>query len=69
MAYPVQSIIAAALLLTLAFTVNDGSRAPAAPAGDGTIQLACGEQADYGTFTTSDMSAAVVSPCTGASAR
>jgi hypothetical protein len=67
MVNPIQSMFAAGLLLTLAFTVND--RSPAAPApGDATIQLACDHEDNYTVSVTADGSTAV-SPCGGPAAR
>jgi len=66
MLHPVQSVFAAGLLLTLAFSVNDGS-AVSVPAGpeDSLVQLTC-DQDDYGAFAASDPSAPPVSRCGGA---
>lgn len=40
---PMQSVFGAGLLLTLAFSVNDGSFAPGPDDDQAKVQLACGE--------------------------
>lgn len=65
MLHPVQSVFAAGLLLTLAFSVNDGSAVPAVGPEDSVVQLTC-DQDEYGAFAPSEPSAAPVSPCGGA---
>jgi len=66
MIYPVQSLIAAALLGTLAFSLNDASTAPSAqPRSDAPLQFAC----DQDNLGTPDADLAPASPCSVASER
>ena len=63
MIYPVQSLFAAALLGTLAFSLNDASTAPAAqPGGDAALQFAC-DQDNLGANAAADADLTPASPC------
>jgi len=69
MAYPVQSTFAAALLLTLAFTVNDGAPASVVSPSTETIQLACSGQVHYETSVASGITPPAPIRCSSTSAR
>jgi hypothetical protein len=61
--YPVQSLFAAALLLTLAFSGSDVATPRAAQTGnDAIVQTAC-DLGDSSHFAASDVSVAAPSPC------
>lgn len=68
MVFPVQSAVAAGLLLTLVFSLNDPPDVPAQPDRDASVQLAC-DQSDGGTVAVSEADAPLASPCSRTAAR
>jgi hypothetical protein len=68
MVFPVQSAVAAGLLLTLVFSLNDSPDARTQPDRDASVQLAC-DQSDGATVPASGTDMPLASACSRTPAR